>query len=207
MCQEAQMARIEPMSQYCPACGRTIHPSEIPVRLRSNFPCPSCSEWLMYDTSNFPKIGAVSFLVAIIAAWRLGYRETTFVLIVLTATLLLWIVSAFLIGMFIPTQIKRYKRMVWLTYDNRYSPAIWAASFVVANVIAFSLGFYEASLDKYPMFMFVVLCITYFLGFLANFLLGLLIPRPPNQAVGEPFTSGGSLNLTDKSETNKKTNP
>ena len=161
----------------------------------------------MYDTSKFPIIGAVSFLVAMFAAWCLGYRDTTFVLIVLTATLLLWIVSASAIGMFIPTQIKRYKRMVWFTYDHRYSPVIWTVSFAVANVIAFSLGFYKESLDKYAMFLFVVLCITYFLGFLANFLLGMLIPRPPNQAVGEPFTSGGSLNLTDKSETDKKTNP
>ena len=161
----------------------------------------------MYDNSNFPKIGAASFLVVIFAAWSVGYRERTFVLIVLTATLLLWIASAFLIGMFIPTQIRRYKRMVWFTYDSRYSPAIWAVSFAVANIVAFSLGFYEASLDKYPMSVFIVLCITYFLGFLANFLLGLLIPRPPNQAIGEPFASAGSLNLTDKSETDKKINP
>ena len=161
----------------------------------------------MYDNSNFPIIGAISFLVVIFAAWSIGYRKTTFVLIVLTATLLLWVVGAFLIGMFIPTEIKRYKRMVWFTYDHRYSPAIWAVSFAVANIVAFSFGFYEASLDKYAVFVFVVLCITYFLGFLANFLLGLLIPRPPNQAIGEPFTSAGSLNLTDKSETDKKTNP
>lgn len=92
-------------------------------------------------------------------------------------------------------------------YDNRYSPAIWAVSFAVANVIAFSLGCYKESLERYAMFVFVVLCITYFLGFLGNFLLGMLVPRPPNQAKGEPFTSGGSLNLTDKSENDKKTNP
>lgn len=161
----------------------------------------------MYDTSNFPIIGTVSFLVAIFAAWSLGYRDTTFVLIVLTATLLIWILSASLIGMFIPTPVKRYKRMVWFTYDNRYSPAIWAVSYALANVIAFSLGYYKESLDKNAMFLFVVLCLTYLLGFLGNFLLGMLVPRPPNQAKGEPFTSAGSLHLTDKSKTDNKTNP
>jgi hypothetical protein len=157
----------------------------------------------MYDTSSFPIVGLVSFIVAIFAAWGVGYRDTTFVMIVVTATLLLWIVGGFLIGILIPVQIKRYKRMVWLTYDNRYSPAIWASSFVVAIVISFSVGL---SPDHYVTFVFVELCITYLLGFLGNFLVGVLIP-PRNQAKGEPFTSAGSLHLTDKSETDKKSNP
>jgi predicted RNA-binding Zn-ribbon protein involved in translation (DUF1610 family) len=203
----SQMALVEAMSQYCPACGREIHPSEIPVGLRNSFACPSCGEWLMYDTSNFPIIGAVSFVVAIFGAWSFGYRSTRFVLIVFTATLLLWIIGALLIGILIPVQIKRYRRIVWFTYDNRYSPAIWAISFTVANVIAFSFGYYKESLNQDAMFFFVVLCITYLLGFLGNFLLGVLIPHPPNQAKGEPFNSAGSLHLSDKSEVDKKPKP
>jgi predicted RNA-binding Zn-ribbon protein involved in translation (DUF1610 family) len=201
------MTPIEAISRYCPACGRTIHSSEIPVRLRNSFPCPSCGEWLMYDTSNFPIIGAVSFLVAIFAAWSLGYRDTTFVLIVVTATLLLWVFGSFLVGTLIPPQLKRFKRVVWFTYDNRYSPAIWAVSFVVSMVITFSFGFYKESPDKYAMFIFVGVCITYLLGFLGNLILGMLIPLPPNQAKGESFSSAGSLHLTDKSEADKKSNP
>jgi hypothetical protein len=196
------------MSQQCPACGRSIHPSEIPVRLRNSFPCPSCGEWLMYDTSNFTIIGAVSFGVVIFVAWSLGYRDTSFVLVVLTATPLLWIVCASLIGVFIPiTPMKRYKRMVWFTYDHRYSPAIWAVSYAAANVIAFCLGLHKESLDKNAMFMFVVICLTYLLGFLGNFLLGILIPRPPNQAEGDPFSNPVSLHLTDRLRNDKKTNP
>src|SRR5712692_5693531 len=101
----SQMTSVEAASQYlkvCPACRRTIRPSEIPVRIRNSFPCPSCGEWLMYDTSIMPVIGIISFLVAIIAAWTLGYRDTTFVLIVFIATLLLWVFGAFLIGILIP---------------------------------------------------------------------------------------------------------
>jgi predicted RNA-binding Zn-ribbon protein involved in translation (DUF1610 family) len=203
------MNPVQAVSQYlkvCPVCGGLIRPSEIPVQNRNNFPCPSCGEWLMYDTSRMPVIGIVSFHVAIIAAWTLGYRDTTFVLIVLTTTLLLCVFSAFLGGILIPPQIKRFKRVVWFTYDNRYSPAIWAGSFVVAIVISFSLGFFDAvSLDHYAMFVFVELYITYLVGFLGNFLVGVLIPLPPNQAKGETFNCAGSLHLNDKADTDKKT--
>jgi len=160
----------------------------------------------MYDTSFTAVICLISFLVAIIAAWTLGYRDTTFILVVITATVLLWVFGTFLIGILMPPQIRRFKRVVWFTYDNRYSPAIWAASFVIAIIISFSLGFYK-SLDLDAMFIFIELCITYLLGFLGNFLLGILIPLPPNQAKGEPFTSAGSLHLTDKPQTDKKSNP
>jgi len=206
----SQMTPVEAASQYlkvCPVCGQTIHPSEIPVQLRHSFPCPSCGEWLMYDTSKLPVIGAASFLVAIFAAWSLGYRDTTFVLIVVTSTLLLWVFGSFLVGILIPPQLKRFKRVVWFIYDNRYSPAIWAGSFAVSMVITFSLGFYKESPDKYAMVIFVGACITWLLGFLGNFLLGMLIPLPPDQAKGESFNSAGSLHLTDKSETDKKSSP
>ena len=206
----SHMTPDEAASKYlkvCPVCARTIHPSEIPVRLRNSFPCPSCGEWLMYDNSNLPVIGAVSFLIAIFVAWSLGYRDTTFILIVVTSTLLLWFFGIFLVGILIPPQLKRFKRVVWFTYDNRYSPAIWAVSFVVSTVITFSLGYYKESLDQNAMFIFVGACITWLLGFLGNFLVGMLIPLPPNQAKGESFNSAGSLHLTDKSETDKKSNP
>lgn len=107
------------------------------------------------------------------------------------------------IGIVIPVQIKRYKRMVPFTYNNRYSPAIWAGSFVVAVAICFSLGLVPG---HYVTFMFAELCITYFLGFLANFLVGALI-SPRNQATEEPFDSSGSLHLSKKPESNKKSNP
>lgn len=161
----------------------------------------------MYDTSIMPVIGIVSFHVAIIAAWTLGYRDTRFVLIVFTATMLLWVLGAFLIGNLTPPQIKRFKRVVWFTYDNRYSPAIWAGSCVIAVVITFSLGFYMGSLDHYAMFIFIEAYITYLLGFLGNFLVGALIPLPPNHSKGECFNSAGSLHLNDKTETDKKTVP
>jgi predicted RNA-binding Zn-ribbon protein involved in translation (DUF1610 family) len=203
------MTPVEATSQYsqiCPACGKTINPSEIPVRIRNGFPCPSCGEFLMYDTSRFAAIAAASFLVAIFGAWRLGYRDTTFVLVVVTGTVLLWFFGIFLFGILIPPRLKRFKRIVWFSYHGRYSPAIWAASFALGNVVAFSLGYY-GSLDHYAMFIFVVACITYPLGFLGNFFLGMLIPRPPSEAKGESFTSAGSLHLTDKSETDKKSDP
>jgi hypothetical protein len=205
-----QMTPVEAWSQnskVCPACGRAVDLSEIPVRLRNSFPCPSCDEWLMYDTSKLPLIGLVSFLVAVVAAWSFGIRDARFVLIVVTATLLLWFCGIFLIGISIPPQLKRFRRVVWFTYDNRYSPAIWTVSFAVANVITFSLGYYKESLDQNAMFIFVADCITVLIEFLGNFLVGILIPLPPDQVKGESFNSAGSLHLTDKSETDKKSNP
>lgn len=194
--------------KFCPVCGRTIGPSEIPVRLRNSFACPSCGEWLMYDTSIMPVIGIVSFHLVIIAAWTFGYRDTRFVLIIFTATLLLWVCGAFLIGILIPTQIKRFKRVVWFTYDKRYSPAIWAGSFVIAVVVSFSLALYKESLlNHYAMFIFFEVYITYLLGFLGNFLVGVLIPLPPNMSKDETFNSAGSLHLNDKTVTDKKTDP
>jgi len=95
------------------------------------------------------------------------------------------------------------KTAVWFTYHNRYSPAIWAGSFVIGIVVSSSLGLYKESL---AMFYFVEFCIMFLLGFLGNFLVGLVLSPPPNQAKGEPFNSAGSLHLNDKSETNKKSN-
>lgn len=101
-----------------------------------------------------------------------------------------------------PVQIERYTRKLGLTYHHRYSPAIWACSFVVAIVTCVSIGL---SPRDYAKFIFVELVITYLLGFVANGLVGVLI-APRNQAPGEAFHSAGSLQLNHKSETDKKSN-
>jgi hypothetical protein len=206
----SQMTPVGSTSRYskvCPACHRTIHPSEIPARFRNSYRCPFCDEWLMIDTSNLPILGAVSFIATMFAAWSLGYRDTTFVLIVVTGTLPLWFFVIFLVGILIPPRLWRFEKVAWFTYDNRYSPAIWAGSFVVGIVITFSVGYYKESLIENAMFIFVVACTTLLIGFVGNYVVGRLIPLPPNQAKGDSFNSAGSLCLTDKSETDKKINP
>ena len=82
-------------------------------------------------------------------AWRLGYRYATLVLVVVAATPLLLFFGSFLVGILIRPQLTRYKKVEWLIYHNRYSPAIWAVSFAVGNVTAFYLGYYKEFLDQY----------------------------------------------------------
>jgi len=118
-------------SKPCPACGRVIHPSEIP--LGDSFPCPSCGEWL--------------------------------------------------------------------TYDNRYSIAIWTGSILGAIVIAFHLGYRDAN------FVLVATFVTWVLGLLGLFILGLVVSLPLKLVKGKPFDRTASLHLTDKSESDKNPNP
>lgn len=89
----------------------------------------------------------------------------------------------------------------WLTYDQRYSPAIWVISIVVAIVLTLHLGYRDA------MFIFIATCASWVFGLLGIFVVGLLIAPPLIQVKGKPFDKTVSLHLTDKSESNKKTNP
>jgi len=114
----------------------------------------------MYDKSDLPEIGVVSLAIAIFAAWHLGYRNATLVLIVAIATLALWFFGIIFVGILLPPQLKRFDGVEWFNYDHRYSPAIWAGGFVISIVIAFSLGYYRESLDQNVMFFFVTTCAT-----------------------------------------------
>jgi DNA-directed RNA polymerase subunit RPC12/RpoP len=195
----------------CPACGTIIRPSQIP--LGKKLVCPYCAERLMYDMHHSRDIWASSLLVAMFFTWHFGFRQGMFVLVTMCATVLFALFGLFLMAILIPVPFKRFDPMkesgpiAWFNYDNRYSAAIWAASFVTGIVITFSVGYYKESLIENAMFIFVAACTTLLLGFLGNYVVGRLIPLPPNLAKGESFVSAGSLHLNDKSETDKKANP
>jgi predicted RNA-binding Zn-ribbon protein involved in translation (DUF1610 family) len=93
----------------------------------------------------------------------------------------------------------------WVTYDNRFSLAIWPVSILVAIVTTLHLGFRDG------MFFFIAECATFLLGFVGLIFVGILImsrilPQPPIRRVkGKPFDSIVSLHLDDKSERNKRT--
>jgi hypothetical protein len=89
----------------------------------------------------------------------------------------------------------------WLKYDQRYSPAIWVVSIVVAIAIALRPGYRDA------MFIFVATCASLALGLSGIFVVSLLIPPPLVRVKGEPFDKAVSLHLTDKSQSDKKVNP
>jgi hypothetical protein len=89
----------------------------------------------------------------------------------------------------------------WLTYDKRYSPAIWVTSFITAILISLHLGYRDVP------FMIAVWCATFLIGLLGIFLVGILFPPALKRATGEPFDKTVSLNLSDKSENDKKADP
>src|SRR5580704_8402423 len=80
----------------------------------------------------------------------------------------------------------------WLTYDQRYSPAIWVISIVVAIVITLHLGHRDA------MFIFIAMIGSWVLGLLGIAIMGILIPPPLIRVKGKPFDKPVSLHLTDK---------
>jgi hypothetical protein len=89
----------------------------------------------------------------------------------------------------------------WLTYDKRYTPAIWVGSVLIAIVISLRLGYRDA------MFILVAGGATWIVGLLGIFIVGLLFPPPLKRVQGKPFDKPVSLHLTDRSEGNKKTGP
>ena len=96
------------MSRYshpCPACGVIIRPSEIPYG--DSFSCPACGEWLKYDSKYTLVICIVSFLVATILAWHMGYRDAMLVFVTICATALLSILGAFFEGVIHAPGFKR----------------------------------------------------------------------------------------------------
>jgi hypothetical protein len=89
----------------------------------------------------------------------------------------------------------------WLTYGQRYSSVIWVISIVVAIVITLRLGYRDAT------FIFIATCASWVFGLLGIFVVGLLIPPPLVRVKGKPFDKTVSFHLTDKPESDKKTNP
>ncbi len=167
----------------------------------------------MYDIQYSWDIWASSFLLAIFFAWHFGFRYAIFVLVTMCATVLFALFGFFLMGTLIPAPFKRFEQarqfgsIEWLHNTNRFTPAIWAGSFVIGIVITFSLGYYKESLIENSMFIFVATCTTLLLGFLGNYIAWRMIPLPPNQTKEESFNEAGSLHLTDKSEIEKKNDP
>src|SRR6266480_4599138 len=96
------------MSRYshpCPACRAMIRPSNIPYG--DSFPCPSCGEWLKYDSKYTLVICIFSLLVATILAWRMGYRDGMLIFVTICATALLFILGAFFEGIIHAPGFKR----------------------------------------------------------------------------------------------------
>jgi predicted nucleic acid-binding Zn ribbon protein len=89
----------------------------------------------------------------------------------------------------------------WLTYDQRYSPLIWAGSILATILITLYLGYRDA------MFIFIVIVGSWVLGLLGIAVVGILIPPPLKRVQGKPFDKTVSLHLSDKSGSNKRIGP
>jgi hypothetical protein len=86
----------------------------------------------------------------------------------------------------------------WLTYDQRYSPLIWAGSVLLTIVISLQLGFRDAA------FIFIAIVGSWVLGLIGIAIVGTLIPPPLKRVAGKPFDKTVSLRLGDKSGGDKK---
>jgi hypothetical protein len=208
------MTQSHAPSQYsktCPACGGIIHPSQIAIGKRPVI-CPYCSEPLMYDIHYSRDVCASSLLVAMFFAWHFGFRHAMFVLVTMCATVIFALFGFFLIGILIPVPFKRFEPtrqfgpMEWLHHANRYTPTIWAGSFVLGIAISFSLGYYKESLTQNGMFILVATCATWLLGFSVNNLVGTFLARSFKRGKDAGFDVEGALHLTDKSENDQKPN-
>jgi len=72
--------------------------------------------------------------------------------------------------------------------------------------ISFSLGYYKESLTQNGIFILIGTCATSLLGFSVNNFVGIWRARSFKQAKDAGFDVEGALNLTDKSENDKKPN-
>jgi hypothetical protein len=88
----------------------------------------------------------------------------------------------------------------WLTYEQRFSPAIWVVSIIGAIVISLRLGYRDA------MFIFIAILGSWLLGLIGIAIVGILIPPPLIRVKGKPFDKTVSLHLTDKSERDREPN-
>jgi hypothetical protein len=57
------------------------------------------------------------------------------------------------------------------------------------------------------MFIFIAIVGSWIVGLLGIAIAGILIPPPLKRAEGQPFDKNVSLNLADKAERDKNTNP
>jgi uncharacterized paraquat-inducible protein A len=86
----------------------------------------------------------------------------------------------------------------WLTYDKRYTTAIWAVSVAVAIFISLHMGYRDVT------FILVTAGATWILGLLGLFIVGILIPPPLQIVRGKPFDKTVSLHLGEKPDAQKK---
>jgi predicted RNA-binding Zn-ribbon protein involved in translation (DUF1610 family) len=93
-------------SRPCPACGAIIRLSE-GHRAADMLACPKCGECLTTEKKHLWVVGALSLGAAVYVTRHLVYREPVYVLVTEGLAFALFLVGAFLLGLFVPPKYKR----------------------------------------------------------------------------------------------------
>jgi predicted RNA-binding Zn-ribbon protein involved in translation (DUF1610 family) len=104
-------------SKPCPVCGAIIHLSEAD-RAADILACPNCGESLTTEKKNLWVIGALSIVAAVYVTRHLVYREPVYAMVTEALALVLFMLGAFLLGLFVPP---KYKRVGGKTFDRTMS--------------------------------------------------------------------------------------
>lgn len=109
-----------PESRYsrpCPVCGAIIRLSEVQKAV-DFLACPKCGESLTTEKKDLWVIGALSVVAAAYATRHLVYREPAYLLLTEGLAFVLFLLGAFLLGLFVPP---KYKRVGGKTFDKTLS--------------------------------------------------------------------------------------
>jgi len=104
-------------SEPCPVCGAIIRLSEV-HRAADILACPNCGESLTTEKKNLWVIGALSIVAAVYVTRHLVYREPVYAMVTEALALVLFMLGAFLLGLFVPP---KYKRVGGKTFDRTMS--------------------------------------------------------------------------------------
>jgi predicted RNA-binding Zn-ribbon protein involved in translation (DUF1610 family) len=104
-------------SKPCPVCGAIIRLSEV-HRAADILACPNCAESLTTEKKNLWVIGALSIVAAVYVTRHLVYREPAYAMVTEALALILFMLAAFLLGLFVPP---KYKRVGGKTFDRTMS--------------------------------------------------------------------------------------
>jgi predicted RNA-binding Zn-ribbon protein involved in translation (DUF1610 family) len=104
-------------SKPCPACGAIIRLSEV-HRAVDILACPNCGESLTTQKKKLWVIGALCLVAAVYVTRHLVYREPLYAIVTEVLALVLFMLAAFLLGLFVPP---KYKRVGGKTFDRTMS--------------------------------------------------------------------------------------
>lgn len=110
------------MSRYdreCPACGKMISPSQIPLWETGGFPCPACSQLLRSNTSSLKWAWALTLFLIIDTGSLFGGRSPIAIVVLLISSLPLSYVIYAIFGLVSPPELEQVSRKTKLEGKSR----------------------------------------------------------------------------------------